>query len=94
MQTCEATAATIWKHSELTVYDTAQRIGAYLGIKPDRIYLHAGARAGARALGLRGRAESILRQDLPREFQRLEPYEAEDCLCIYKDHLRVLGDAK
>jgi len=92
MQTCEAAAATIWKHSELTVYDTAHRIGAYLAVKPDRVYLHTGARDGARALGVKSRLESILRRDLPREFQRLEPDEVEDCLCIYKDQLRLLRE--
>ncbi len=37
---------------ELYRYDTAFRIGAYLRLFPTRVYLHAGTRGGARALGL------------------------------------------
>src|SRR5688572_7526332 len=33
---------------DLTVYDTATRIGAFLQLYPDRIYLHAGTKEGAR----------------------------------------------
>ena len=40
---------------ELMVYDTALRIGAKLNLKPMRVYLHAGARAGARALDYENR---------------------------------------
>ena len=38
---------------ELTVYDVAHRIGAYLQLEPDVVYLHRGTRIGARYLGLR-----------------------------------------
>src|SRR5579885_191683 len=31
---------------ELTVYDTAHRIGAYLGFEPIKVYLHRGTREG------------------------------------------------
>src|ERR1700730_6341989 len=37
---------------ELTVYDTSLRIGAYLGMEPSVVCLHAGTRVGARRLGL------------------------------------------
>ncbi len=78
----------VWKKAELTIYDIAHRIGAHLGLAPERVYLHRGTRDGARELGLgRGRAWLEL-HELPREFHRLTPAEAEDCLCIYKDHLR------
>lgn len=36
---------------ELYVYDTALRIGAKVGLLPRRVYLHAGTRVGAKALG-------------------------------------------
>ncbi len=36
----------------VAVYDTAQRIGIRLGLSPDRVYLHAGTRKGAKNLGL------------------------------------------
>ena len=37
--------------NELYIYDTALRIGAYLNLLPDRMYLHRGTRDGARAFG-------------------------------------------
>src|SRR5262249_49279007 len=67
----------------LTIYDTATRIGAFLKLEPDRVYLHAGTRDGARALGLIQR-DSLSPSDLPRPFRRLSSGEIEDCLCIYK----------
>lgn len=65
----------------LTVYDIAQRIGAYFGKTPERVYLHAGVRVGARALGIVG--DSFDPKILPKPFARLATSEIEDCLCIY-----------
>ena len=39
---------------ELSIYDTAVRIGAHLRIEPDKVYLHAGAREGIKALEDKG----------------------------------------
>jgi hypothetical protein len=75
---------------ELYIYDTALRIGAKLNLLPSRIYLHAGARVGARALGFAGRLKYIELRDLPKEFQKLEPHEIEDVLCIFKDKLKQM----
>ena len=71
----------------LTVYDVATRIGAYLGREPERVYLHAGTAAGARAIGLEHRRRSLDPGELPAPFQRLRPREIEDCLCLYKRQL-------
>jgi hypothetical protein len=73
----------------LTVYDISHRIGAYFGKAPERVYLHAGVRVGARALGIGG--DSFHPKILPKLFARLAPSEIEDCLCIYKKEL--LGGA-
>jgi len=70
---------------ELLVYDTALRIGAFLGLEPDVIYLHAGTRTGAKNLGLRHQQRFLKTTELPRPFLKLAPREIEDCLCIYKD---------
>jgi hypothetical protein len=71
----------------LMVYDTACRIGAFLRLEPERIYLHAGTRNGANAIGL-GHGHDFLELDeLPIEFHSLRAAEIEDCLCIYKDEL-------
>ena len=75
---------------ELTVYDTALRIGAFLRPSrlPRRVYLHAGTRAGARALGIDGDRTVIKVGELPKVFRRLRAHEIEDCLCIYADDLK------
>ena len=74
----------------LTVYDIAQRIGAYFGKAPELVYLHAGTRVGARTFGISG--DSFDPKILPKPFARLAPSEIEDCLCIYKSEL--MGKAR
>jgi hypothetical protein len=70
---------------ELTVYDTALRIGARFGRKPTRVYLYAGTRTGAEALGFDPRCQTIEMDQLTAPMRRLSAREAEDLLCIYKD---------
>lgn len=72
-------------------YDTALRIGAYLGLSPERVYLHAGTKKGARNLGLDTRAGALPLSAFPRELCALGGADLENLLCIYKDAL--LGDA-
>ena len=73
---------------EVMVYDTAHRIGSYLGLEPEYVYLHAGTRVGAVALGFDRSAGWIEIADLPAAFRRLKPSEIEDCLCIYKKDIQ------
>lgn len=75
---------------ELTIYDIALRIGANLGVEPKVIYLHAGTRKGAKALGKDCKKDWISFSDLPPEFGALEAREVEDCLCVYKHTLAVV----
>lgn len=70
---------------ELYIYDTSFRIGAYLGLYPEQIYLHRGTRKGAKALGFDGKKKTIDISELQDMFPNLEPYEIEDILCIFKD---------
>lgn len=79
---------------ELTVYDSALRIGAKLGLLPRRVYLHRGTRVGARALGLDWRARTLEVGDLPRVLRALRPHEIEDCLCIFKRQLARIGQQR
>ena len=79
----------IHRIGELAVYDISCRIGAFVGLSPNRVYLHAGTRKGAQALGLRG--ATVHKNDLPPEFGRLSPAEIEDCLCIYKAPIQLLA---
>jgi len=68
---------------DLTVYDVATRIGAYLRIWPDQVYVHAGVRIGVRALHLDPRQRSLPIEVFPLALRRLEPWQVEDLLCIY-----------
>jgi hypothetical protein len=85
----EGYGTTIRGVGALAVYDIAHRMGAYLGQEPDAVYLHAGTRKGAAALGLKG--EMVELAEIPSAFHKLPPAEIEDCLCIYKDVLRGRG---
>ena len=73
----------------LAIYDTAQRIGCYLEIYPDKIYLHSGTRTGAEILLGPIKGNYIMPNQLPQPFQikDLSASEIEDILCIYKDRL-------
>ncbi len=73
----------------LYIYDTSLRIGSYLGYLPEKVYLHAGTRVGARQLGFKNEI-SIEMTEFTNEFQYLEPFEVEDILCIYEDKLGSL----
>jgi len=74
---------------DLTIYDTALRIGAKLGLTPEVIYLHAGTKEGAKKLLNKKRFTSkfICKESLPTPFldKDLTPAHLEDILCIYKD---------
>lgn len=78
---------------DLTVYDIAQRIGAFRKIAPDRVYLHAGTLEGAKILASAGlvvlEGPTLPLASLPQEFHRLSAAEAEDCLCIFKSQLEA-----
>jgi len=73
---------------ELYKYDTALRIGARFARLPREVYLHAGTRAGAAALGLDASQRFLFMSDLPAALRVLAPHEVEDVLCIYKGVLR------
>ena len=59
-------------------------------LSPEVVYLHAGTKMGARALGLDTRQGILEPEELPTPFRSLEPCECEDFLCIYKDELAEL----
>lgn len=78
----------------LTIYDTAHRLGAYLKLSPKEVYLHAGVRKGAKALGLDDRGATLSMRVFPPEFQRLRPDQVEDCLCLYHRELQAWCQAQ
>jgi hypothetical protein len=74
---------------ELACYDIARRIGMSLHpkLEPTEIYLHRGAKEGAKVLGIRSDRGRVPISDLPEGLQRLTPAQAEDALCIYRNAL-------
>jgi hypothetical protein len=68
----------------LTVYDTAVRIGAYLGVAPEKVYLHAGTRKGAKALEMNVTSDYLEPDELLPPLRRLSPDDVENFLCIFK----------
>ena len=91
-ETVEALIGQIPGIGELTIYDTALRIGAHLRLEPTVVFLHAGTRVGARRLGLSVSRASIPVSEFPHAFQKLKPREIEDVLCIYKSELGTEGN--
>jgi hypothetical protein len=81
---------------ELTIYDSANRIGLFLKIWPDRIYLHAGTRIGLRNLMGKAKGPYVYKKSLPKDLQQssLSCSAIENLLCIYKDALDPMLDKK
>jgi hypothetical protein len=76
-------------------YDTAYRIGAYMKLFPEHIYLHGDTTKGAVAVGIDVADRpyidiSELPFDLRSLDQKLEPRHYEDILCIYEPELREI----
>lgn len=73
---------------ELCIYDTAHRLGGYLNLPPDSIYLHRGTKQGAIKLIGKVKGACVSKDMLPAAFQRedLSNPELEDILCIYKKY--------
>jgi hypothetical protein len=74
---------------ELANYDVAMRIANYLGCGEIQVvYLHAGVKAGCRALGLNIKNRRILPvEEFPPPFNQLSGDHLENLLCIYKEVL-------
>jgi len=73
---------------ELLIYDVSVRIGEYLKIYPETIYVHAGTRIGLQNLQKEKIHEKqIKKETLPEPFRSsdLTPGQLEDFFCIYKD---------
>ena len=70
---------------ELTVFDTALRLGSFFGYSPQVVYLHRGAAKGYMALMHKIAPYSIPATDFPDPLCGLEPYQIENFLCIFKN---------
>jgi hypothetical protein len=71
----------------VTAYDVAVRLGAWLRLEPEVVYLHAGVRAGWETLtGQRSNGKDILlRNELPPELAALPADHVEDILCGWRE---------
>ena len=79
----------IFGFGKLAIYDTALRIGYFLRLYPEQIYLHAGTSKGAKKLGIKiNKRKKIEISELPKEFHKLNASEIEDILCIFKDRFQ------
>lgn len=74
---------------DLTIYDVATRIGAFLKLAPEAVYLHAGAAEGAKALGIRSAGgKPVPLNRFPEALRRLGAYHLENLLCTFKRELK------
>ena len=75
--------------SDLTIYDTSHRIGCFLNLSPEEVYLHSGTRKGAEIIVGKIMGKTIRVEQLPSPFHcGLSPSELEDMFCIYKSALQ------
>ena len=73
---------------ELWAYDTAMRVGTYMGRAPTVVHLHAGVRKAVENLRLPHADPAFIRlSELPQPIADLGPLVAENFLCVYADEL-------
>lgn len=89
----ENRTASIDRFGILAIYDTSLRLGAYLDLWPKVVYLHAGTKKGCKALGVATKGGKVAMDMLPHPVRTLEPYQAEDFLCIFKDEFATPAEA-
>ena len=72
---------------KLTRYDVAKRIGFCCGVEPEQVYLHSGARIGAkRLLGIQRLSDDTLPvKRFNKFFPTLSALHIENLLCIAKE---------
>ncbi len=73
---------------DLYSYDTALRLGAFLRLFPTRVFLQTGALSGALKISSSMRQRSVPLCHFPEPFHSLAPFEVENLLCCYKNHLK------
>lgn len=82
---------------QLAIYDAAVRIGAFLGIKPDFVYIHTGVKAGVTVLEELGYTNEQLSnrsyaplKEFPVEMHEMTEISAENSCCTLKDRFKTL----
>lgn len=72
----------------MTAYDVAQRLGMWLDLSPNVVYLHRGTADAAKKFGIEGKMAPL--SAFPSEIQALGCAHAENFLCIYKSKIQKL----
>ncbi|MEZ9044692.1 hypothetical protein BCV35_007740 [Vibrio cyclitrophicus] len=82
---------------ELSIYDAAIRISAFLGFKPTKVFLHAGTRIGAEYLENKGLLpedssleDTLELSEFPEPIQKLDAMQLENFLCSFKNDLKKI----
>jgi hypothetical protein len=78
----EASIRSIPGIGELAIYDIADRIAGYRGLRPVKVFLHAGTRKGVVAVGLDGTRKTLPLACFPGALSSVEADEAENILRI------------
>lgn len=86
-------AATVPGLDSGRIYETAFRLGAYLRLRPDYVYLHPRARAGAWALWITSSTARIARPAYPVELRVLRSWEVTEFLDLNRGELAKLRSA-
>ncbi len=89
----ENRTSSIDRFGVLAAYDTSLRLGAYLGLSPQLVYTHAGTKKGCKALNVPTKGGKVEMVDLPSPINDMEPYHAENFLCIFKDRFSGVDEA-
>lgn len=82
---------------QLSIYDAAVRIGAFLNIEPEHVYIHTGVKAGVTVLEERGYTRVQLSNrrfaplnEFPQEMHKMKPIAVENMACERKDEFKLL----
>jgi hypothetical protein len=79
---------------ELFMYDFCTRIGGFLKLAPEGVYMHAGTEVGARALNVKIVKPFVLMKEFKPPIRKLKPAQAEDFLCICKKCIARYTESK
>lgn len=86
-------AATVPGLEARTIYEVAFRLGAYLRMRPDYVYLHSRSREGAWALWITSTTARIPPPAFPVELRLLRSWEITEFLDLDGDELAKLRSA-
>lgn len=85
------------KFGQLSIYDATVRIGAFLGIEPEKVYIHTGVKMGVMVLEEKGYTKNQLSNrdfalidEFPLEMRKMRPIAVENMACERKKQFEQL----